>query len=487
MSDDPAIARRFARWATGLAFEDLGPEVVEKVKSLLLHHLVGAVIALENPRVLELVELVRSEAPRADGAGILGDDLGPRVARGEAVLANAEILNASRLNDSFRMITHPGPVLIAVAIVNAELEGRSPRDVITALACGYELHCRLADDFVPSVSARGFRPAGIFATVGAAMVAGRLMGLDEDGLVAAIGIAANSASGLNESRRDAASGGNENSLHLPNAARQGTFAATMARTGRIRGSEAAIEGPAGFLAAYAGSRAGRLSHAFEGPLTIDLASLTNGLGTDWTMRHVMFRIYPAGGFNQPVIELMRELREHHRLEPEAIETVTVTVNQLETAYPTPAFPRVADPFVATVGSIQYFLAHAAVNGGFPVIGGASLGPAGVRPDEDRRVLDFMASRVRLVASPDRPMFSPRIEVRMADGAVHAGGYAYSRLEWTFDELVERLQSCVPGLPGGRARLDDLVATVRRFEDLESHEPVFRAVRRKVPTQAPTRR
>jgi len=487
VSHDPAIARRFARWAAGLAFEDLSPDVVKKVRSLLLHHLVGAVFALEKPRVRELVEHVRSEEPRPDGARILGDDPGPRVARGGAVLANAEILNASRLNDSFRMITHPGPVLIAAALVNAELEGSSPRDVITALACGYELHCRLADDFVPSVSARGFRPAGIFATVGAAMVAGRLIGLDEDGLVAAIGVAANSASGLNESRRDAVSGGNENSLHLPNAARQGTFAATMARTGRIRGSEAAIEGPAGFLAAYAGSRGGRLSYAFEGPLTIDVASLTNGLGTDWTMRHVMFRIYPAGGFNQPVIELMRELREHHRLEPEAIEMVTVTVNELETTYPSPEFPRVADPFRATVGSTQYFLAHAAVNGGFPVIGGASLGPAGVRPDEDRRVIDFMASRVRLVATPDRPMFSPRIEVRMGDGAVHAGEFLYERLEWTFDQVVERLQGCVPGLPGGQARLDDLVATVLRFEDLESLEPVFGVVRREAPTQAPAGR
>lgn len=475
-SDAPTIARRFAGWAAGLAFEDLPPVVVEKVKSLLLHHLVGAVFGLERPRVREVIELVRAESPRADGAVILGDDLGPRVSREGAALANTEILNAARLNDSFRMITHPGPALIAVGLANAELEGRTPREVAVALACGYEVHCRLAESFVPSVSAHGFRPAPIFSTLGAAVVAGKLLGLDEDGLLAAIGLAANAASGLNESRRDAATGGNENSMHLPNAARQGTFAATMARTGRFRGSEWVIEGDAGLYAAYAGSRGGRLSHAFEGPLATDLASLTDRLGADWTMRHVMFRIYPVAGFNQPVIELMAEMGARHCIDPDAVAEIEVTVNRLETQYPSPAFPRVADPFRPTVGSIHYFLSHAVVNGGYPVVGGRQIGPTGDALEEDRRVLGFMSAKVRLVASPDRPMFSPRIVVRMTDGAVHEAEYPYERLEWTFDQLVARLHACVPGLPGGQARLDGLVETVGRFDALGSLGPVFEAVR-----------
>jgi hypothetical protein len=74
------------------------------------------------------------------------------------------------------------------------------------------------------------------------------------------------------------------------------------------------------------------------------------------------------------------------------------------------------------------------------------------------------------------MFSPRIVVRMTDGAVHEAEYPYERLEWTFDQLVARLQACVPGLPGGQARLDGLVETVGRFDALGSLGPVFEAVR-----------
>ena len=471
-----SIGRRFARWAANLLYEDLPPAVVEKVRSLVLQHLVGAVFGAERPRVRELVALVRAEDPMPGGAAILGDDLGPRVTRQGGVLANAEILNAARLNDSFRMITHPGPVLISVGLTNALLEGGTGRDLITALACGYEIECRLADDFVPTVSAHGFRPAPIFSTMGSAVVAAKLFGLDEDGTLAALGVAANAASGLNESRRDAVGGGNENSIHQANAARQGLFAAVMARSGRIRGSEKIIEGDAGFYAAYGGSREGRLSYVFSGPTTIDLGDLTAQMGTRYTMLKVMFRIWPVAGFDQPVIELMGDLRQRHDLDPAAIVEVEVEVNHLETLYPSPAFPRIADPATARVGSVQFFLAHVAVNGGYPVIGGSTYGPTGERLEEDERVLDFMRSKVRLVAAKDRPMFSPRITVRMADGTVHVGELAYERLMWSFPELVTRLQGCVPGLPGGQARLDRLVEVSRGLEELGSVEPLYEAVR-----------
>ena len=41
----------------------------------------------------------------------------------------------------------------------------------------------------PRIFARGFRPSPIYSTMGAAMVTGKLMGLDENGLVATIALA----------------------------------------------------------------------------------------------------------------------------------------------------------------------------------------------------------------------------------------------------------------------------------------------------------
>lgn len=466
----PTISRRFARWAAGLTYEDLPAEVVDKLEALVLFHLVACRFGAEDPEARELLDLVKVEQARSDGATILVD--GAKVTRSGAALANCELAHVAGLWDSFRMITHPGPVLIAVGLANAELGGKSGKDLITALAAGYEFECRLAEDFVPSVSARGFRPAPVFSTMGAAMVAGKLLGLDEDALVTTIAIAASCASGLNEPGRV---GGDERVFHEPNAARQGTFAAMMASLGHARGSESAIEGDAGFYNAYAGSRAGRLSYVFRGPRQIDLASLTEGLGERYLLMNVMFRIYDTSGYNQPVIELMTELRRDHRLEVAEIEEVTISMNYLETLYPSPEFPRFADPAVPRVGSIQFFCAHAAVNGAYPVVGGATFGPTGDDLWHDRAVIDFMRDKVRLVGVHDQPMFSPSITIRRTDGTAVTGNYPYQRLAWGFDELVGQLERCTPGLPGGAAFLASLAGLARRLDGLPSTAPLFEAM------------
>jgi hypothetical protein len=446
--------------------------VVDKVKALILFHLVGGVFGVKSDRAREIVEMVKAEESRPDGATILGD--GARVTRHGATLANCEILHVSGLIDSFRMITHPGPVLIAVALVNAELGNKTVRDMITALAAGYEFACRLADDFVPSIAAHGFRPAPIFSTMGAALVAGKLMDLDEDGLVAAIAVAANSASGLNEAGR---TGGGEIALHEPNAARQGVFAALIAKTSPIKGSERVIEGDAGFYNAYAGSRNGVLSYVFSGPRHINLASITDELGLRYKLLGVMFRLYSTAGFNQPVIELMTELRQQHEISPDDIEEVVVFVNYLETLYPSPEFPR-ATPSLEDIGNsvgqntpTQYFASYVAVNGTFPVIGGVTAQQAG---DYQQLVLDFMVNRVRLVPVHDQPMFSPKISVKLKNGMTHQGNYPYARMEWDFGQLIKRLDDCTPGLPGGRHRLRTLIETMQKAETLASVGPLIRA-------------
>lgn len=468
----PTISRTFARWAAALTYEALPAEVVEKVKALVLFHLVACRFGAQDAQARRLLELVKAEEARRDGATILVD--GAKVTRSGAALANCELAHVAGLWDSFRMITHPGPVLIAVGLANAELGSKSGKDLITALAAGYEFECRLAEDFVPSVSAHGFRPAPVFSTMGAAMVAGKLLDLDEDALVTTIAIAASSASGLNEPGRV---GGDERVFHEPNAARQGVFAAMIAGLGHARGSESAIEGDAGFYNAYAGSRGGHLSYVFRGPRQIDLASITEGLGERYLLRNVMFRMYDTSGYNQPVIELMTELRRDHRLDPAEVEEVTIFMNYLETLYPSPEFPRFSDPSVPRVGSIQFFCAYAAVNGGYPVVGGVTFGRSGDDRFADQEVITFMRDKVRLVGVHDQPMFSPSITVRRRDGETVRGSYPYERMAWGFDELVGQLDRCTPGLPGGAAFLRSLATLTRRLDDLDSMAPLVEEMAR----------
>jgi hypothetical protein len=276
---------------------------------------------------------------------------------------------------------------------------------------------------------------------------------------------------LNEGPR---SGGNELAIHEPQAARNGVFAALMARAGHVKGSEHSIEGEAGFYNAFTGSHTGKLSYAFTGPLQVDPASITEGLGSEYKLLTAMFRMYPCAGYNQAVINLMAEMKARHAIDTDDVADVAIHMNWLETLYPSPAFPRFEDWQKGRIGETKYFAAHAAVNGGYPVVGGRTFGPTGRDLEADQRVLAFMDRHVTLVPEKDRPMFSPAIVVTMKDGRTHTGEYPYQRMEWNFDQLVAGLQECLPGYPAGKTGFDALVDLTRHLDALPSMEGIIAA-------------
>lgn len=463
----PSISRQFARWAASLTYEDLPAPVVDKIKALLLHALTGGVLGAHSAHAQSIVRWTLAEEGKPDGATVF--HTAQKATRMGAAFANSELIHASYLFDSYRMLTHPGPVLIPAALANAELGHKNGQDLIVALAVGYELVCRLADDFIPSTAARGFRPGPIFSTLGAALVSGKLLDLDEDGLVATIALAANFASGLNEGPRV---GGNELLIHEPQASRNGVFAGMMAREGHIKGAEHSLEGPAGFFNAFTGSSQGELSYSFTGQKQVDMASITAGLGKDFKLLSFMFRLYPCAGYNQPVIDLMREMKSLHGFQADAVEEIQVAMNWIETLYPSPQFPRFTDWQTPRAGeTTHYFAAYAAVHGGFPVAGAQPPASASREPMRDPAAIAFMA-RVKLVPQKERPMFSPAITVILKNGAQHEGDYPYARMSWDFNQLESQLHACLSGFPSGKAGFDALVNVVRQVDSLPSMQAIF---------------
>src|SRR5262245_42810298 len=81
-----SMSRRFARWAAGLKYEDVPPEVVDKVKALMLHALASAGLGAAHPNVKEAVRLAKAEEGKPDGATILLD--GGKATRMGAAYAN---------------------------------------------------------------------------------------------------------------------------------------------------------------------------------------------------------------------------------------------------------------------------------------------------------------------------------------------------------------------------------------------------------------
>jgi 2-methylcitrate dehydratase PrpD len=364
--------------------------------------------------------------------------------------------------------------LIAVALANAELEKKNGKDLITALAAGYEFFCRLCHDFVVNLPTNGFQPGSVFIPMGAAMVAGKLFGLDEEGLMRTIWLAANYASGLNE-------GGYKGDRQ---AARSGVFAAMEARANPtfFPVVEQVLEGKTGFYKAFTGSNSGKLTHAFTGPLQIDLASITAGLGQEYKTADVIFKMYPTGGYAESVINLMKEMRQQYTINPDDVAKVVVAKNWYETLYAVwygsggTEELETANWNEPRVGSMHFSAAYSLVYGGYPPVGGKSLSPNGVKPTEDKRVIDFMNAKVTLAQERNREVFSAGGTVTMKDGTVYKSEYPYRRLVVTFDQLVISHREVLPGYSLGKAGMDAVAETIRGVDRLASVERIFQVMK-----------
>ncbi|MBT2790054.1 MmgE/PrpD family protein [Paraburkholderia strydomiana] len=278
----PNLAQRLAAYAQSLRFEDLDEETIELAKTHLSDALGCGVAALrERP-----VEIARKVALAASGGQSASTVLGTRSRTGAdmATFANGAAIRYYDLNDVYagKEIGHPSDN-IAACLAQAEAQGASGRELIVAIVLAYEIDCRLMD--ATSISQRGWDHPN-FSLPAAALAAGKLMKLDNAALTQAVNLAINGHVALNQTRVQTIS--DWKGFADAEAARNGVFAATLAREG-LSGPSPIFEGDAGFFA--------QLSGRFE----ID-AAMFGGRGRPFRIRDCSVKFYPAQALTQTAIK-----------------------------------------------------------------------------------------------------------------------------------------------------------------------------------------
>ena len=123
------------------------------------------------------------------------------------------------------------------------------------------------------------------------MAAGLLAGLDEAGIVHALGLAASMSSGIIEANR---TGGTVKRMHCGWAAHAGVSAVGLVRHG-FTGPATVLEGRFGFFRAW-----------LHGPFFPEW--ITDGLGERWEVPGIHFKPYPANHFTHTAIDAAIALR-----------------------------------------------------------------------------------------------------------------------------------------------------------------------------------
>lgn len=206
-----------------------------------------------------------------------------------ACFVNAIAANLLDYDDThLRTVIHPSAPVAPPALALAELRGCTGTELLHAFILGAEIECRLGNMVSPGHYARGWHITSTCGVFGAAVAAGKLLGLDATRIWHALGIAASQSAGLVENLPSAAK-----NVGVGNAARNGLFAALLAERG-YEAAPAAIEGPLGWARA-----------AGDEPL---LDEATGELGQRWEMLRNTCKPYPCGIVMHAIIDACLELR-----------------------------------------------------------------------------------------------------------------------------------------------------------------------------------
>lgn len=314
-------SQQISRFIAGLRFGDLSGPVRESAKRHLLDILGVGLAGSRQEIACRAQDAVGGMPGSAGTVRVWG-----RPARHSALLAamaNGVSAHVQDFDDTHTdSITHGSAVLGPVAMALGEELGASGAELMLAFVAGWEVAARVGMASHGSFHKRGFHTTSVAGVFGATAVAGKLLGLSEEQLSHAFGLAGSQVSGVSEYLSN---GSSSKSFHPGWAAHSGMVAAYLARSG-MTGPLTVFEGRYGTFKSYGL------------PDESDPALLSAGLGERWEITRISIKPYPCCHFAHAFIDCARALRSQGIL-PQQIERLECLVPEIE-------LPLICEPFAS---------------------------------------------------------------------------------------------------------------------------------------------
>jgi 2-methylcitrate dehydratase PrpD len=301
----------FAKNLANIRYEDLPTEVVEATKKQVLDLWGVALGGFSKPGPKELREIVRDWGGKEESS-IIGCK--QKVPAPNAAHVNATMAHALDYDDVHETaIMHSGVAVIPTCMAVAEREGNlSGKEFITAIALGVDMMCRLALATTPGTRPvnTGWHLTTLYGFLGAAGVAGKMLGLSEDGIVNAIGIAYHQCCGNGQCVID---GALTKRMGPGFSVKGGITAALLAEKG-VTGAKNCLEGEWGLYKLY---------HRGN----YDAKVLIKDLGKYFEGINVAIKPYPCCRGVHPAIDATLSLVNEHRIKAEDIQKIVLSVSE----------------------------------------------------------------------------------------------------------------------------------------------------------------
>jgi 2-methylcitrate dehydratase len=368
-----------------------------------------------------------------------------------AALLNSLLIRALDYNDIYweEDPSHPSDIIPA-ALTPAEALNKNGKEVIVAIVLAYEFEQRMCEFAHPGIRERKWHHATLTGFV-SPIVAGKILGLNADQMVNAIGI-----SGSHTCTLGAVTAGkltNMKNTVDPLATQAGVIAAQLAKRG-YSGPEHVIDGKEGLVDTF-------------GP-EFELNLLTNNLGKDWRILRCSMKAFAAEALtHSPITAVLKIVRENKLKAGDIAEIKVKTVARAADILSDPSKYKPTSKETAD-HSLPYCLAAAVVDG--------MVTPSQFKDEKlkDSKIWELLP-KIKVMAEPEFEKLFPRLKatevvITTGMGKKHQLRVDYPKGDYrdpmSEGELFAKFDSMVLDKVGKTSR-DRIVENIMNLENVKS--------------------
>ena len=423
-----SIARELAKHAKSLTFEDLPSDVIHQTKRLMLDTL-GCAIGGYASDASRIIQDVIRDSGHIEESTVFGSGL--RTSCLNATLANGAMVRYLDYNDTafilqgetYRTGYHPSEVIPPILALGERLR-LSGRGVITAINLGYDLSLA----FLEGVRGVGMEKKGWNGDTRGAyiipLVAGHILGLTEEQMESAVGIAGSCHAVFGILDTPAEEYTMTKNIRFPMMSHAGIMAALLAQKG--------FTGPAGMIEGHDGF----IEVAMGGEYDIDKLLAFKG---KFVIRESCVKSIIADFSSHGHLTATLNLAKEHDIKPENVAEIRITTSKRcaeHTGDPVKKYPKNKE----TADHSSYYLTAIAVID-------REIGPSQFTPEKynDPKVLELI-DKVVLKGDPSLDKARPAgiSEIITKDGQKYRLRVDYPRGHvrnpMTDEEIIHKFRS-----------------------------------------------
>jgi len=440
--------RKVAEFVVRTDFERI-PQNVQELAAIAILDCIGVTLAGSREESTRICAEAIQEERGIPASTVIGQ--GFKASTLFASLCNGIAAHALDYDHSSFLMGQPTAGLIPAILTLAERVGASGREVLEAFVVGTEVTARLVRTIPEHSSQGGWHSTGTIGTLGVAVACSKLLKLEHQAIVHALGIASSMACGMVSNF-----GTMTKPLHAGLASKNGLLAALLAGRGFTANPDS-LSGLKGFFDVYAGS------------LPYDPEPLSSlGVSYDLAERGIKIKPYPCGGLTHAAIDALLHLRNQYGIAPERVESITVNVTRR-------IFDKILDrlPESELEGkfSIPYLMARALHDGHIDL---ESFSLGAIRDPEVRS----SGEKVRMQLDPQfgaNWSHASEVTVRLTDGGVFSRHVEFPRggpeIPLSAAELRAKFIDCA-GRALNAQTIDKLLGMLEQLAGIETTAPIY---------------